>query len=209
MTEARKRRTRPAVQLAKIEKAVRSVLEAIGEDPGREGIRETPRRVARLYQRIFSGIGQDPAKDLKLLSVKNHNGMVLVKDISFHSMCEHHLLPFFGKIHIAYSPAGNRVTGLGSLARAVEILSQRPQLQERLGNNIADTLEKALRPRGLLVIVEAQHLCMAMNDAGRSSARTIYVAARGTMLRAPEKAAAFSLLGIRSTRRGRACANPK
>lgn len=208
MTETRRRRTQPAIKLAKIEKAVRSVLEAIGEDPDREGIKETPRRVARLYEKIFSGIGQDPAKNLTLYSVKNQNGMVIVKDISFHSMCEHHLLPFFGKIHIAYLPTRNRVTGLGSLARAVEVLSKRPQLQERLVNDIADALMKALDPKGLLVIVEAQHLCMSMNEAHRSDARTISTAARGTMLDEPERAIAFSLLGRKSTQRRKSCANP-
>jgi len=194
VTEVRDPRMQRAAKLAKIEKAVRSMLEAIGEDPEREGIKETPRRVAQLYQRIFSGIGQDPAKNLKLYCVNNQDGMILVENISFHSMCEHHLLPFFGKIHLAYLPNKNRVTGLSSLTKAIEVLSQRPQLQERLANEIADTLMKALNPKGLLVIVEAEHLCMAMNDPHRSGTSAISVAARGAMLEESARTEALSLI---------------
>jgi GTP cyclohydrolase I len=197
--EARKTKTRRLVKLAKIEKAVHSILEAIGEDPDREGIRDTPHRVAQLCQRIFGGIGQDPTRDLRLYRVSNQDGMILVRDISFHSMCEHHLLPFFGKIHLAYLPSRNLVTGLSSLTRAVEILSQRPQLQERLANEIADTLMKAIRPKGLLVVVEAEHLCMAMNDAHRLGTSTISTAARGAMLEEPARTEALSLIS-RQTR---------
>lgn len=193
MKVTRKPRTRQADSLAKIEKAIRLVLEAIGENPDRQGIKNTPRRVAQLYSRIFSGIGRDPVRDLKLYRVKNQKGMILIKNISFHSMCEHHLLPFFGKIHLAYLPKDDRVTGLGSITTAVEILSQRPQLQERLANDIADALTKALDPRGLLVIVEAEHLCMAMNGSHNPGTTTISTAARGAMLEEPARTEAFYL----------------
>jgi len=201
--EARRPRTRRVAKLAKIEKAVHSILEAIGEDPDREGIRDTPHRVAQLYQRIFGGIGQDPTRDLRLYRVSNQDGMILLRNISFHSMCEHHLLPFFGKIHLAYLPSKNLVTGLSSLTKAVEVLSQKPQLQERLANEIADTLMKAIRPKGLLVVVEAEHLCMAMNDAQRLGTSTISTAARGAMLEEPARAEAFSLINRQTRTRTR------
>jgi GTP cyclohydrolase IA len=199
----RRPRTRRVAKLAKIEKAVHSILEAIGEDPDREGVRDTPHRVAQLYQRIFSGIGQDPTRDLRLYRVSNQDGMILIKDISFHSMCEHHLLPFFGKIHLAYLPSRNLVTGLSSLTKAVEVLSQRPQLQERLANEIADTLMKALKPKGLLVVVEAEHLCVAMNDAQKLGTSTISTAARGAMLEEPARAQALSLISSQTRTRTR------
>jgi GTP cyclohydrolase I len=197
----RRPRTRRVAKLAKIEKAVHSILEAIGEDPDREGVRDTPHRVAQLYQRIFSGVGQDPTRDLKLYRVNNQDGMILIKDISFHSMCEHHLLPFFGKIHLAYLPSRNLVTGLSSLTKAVDVLSQRPQLQERLANEIADTLMKALKPKGLLVVVEAEHLCVAMNDAQKLGTSTISTAARGAMLEEPARAQALSLISSQTRTR--------
>lgn len=203
MREVRKHRTQRLVRLAKIEKAVRSILEAIGEDPERKGIKNTPRRVARLYERIFSGIGQKPAGGLKLYRVDNQDGMILVRDISFHSMCEHHLLPFFGKIHLAYLPSKNRVTGLSSLTKTVEVLSRRLQLQERLANEIADELTKALDPRGLLVIIEAEHLCMAMNNTHKPGAKTISTAARGAMLEERTRAEALSLIGSQADSRAR------
>jgi len=192
--EAHKPKTQRVVKLAKIEKAIRSVLEAIGEDPEREGVKDTPGRVAKLYQRIFSGIGQDPTSNLKSYRVDNQDGMILVRDIAFLSMCEHHLLPFFGRIHLAYLPSENRVAGLSSLTKTVEILSQRPQLQERLANDIADALMKALAPQGLLVIVEAEHLCVAMNDNHKLGTSTISTAARGVMREEPTRAEAFSLI---------------
>ena len=198
MREVRKLRTQRAIDLAKIEKAVHSILEAIGEDTEREGIRDTPRRVARLYERIFGGIGLDPSTSLKLYRVKNQDGMILVKNISFISMCEHHLLPFFGKIHIAYLPKRNGITGLSSITKAIQILSRRPQLQERLANEVADTLVKALDPRGLLVIVEAEHLCIAMNDAQKPGTCTISTAARGEMVEERTRAEAFSLINSRT-----------
>lgn len=194
MREVSRAKKQQAVDLAKIEKAVRSILEAIGENPEREGIKNTPRRVAELYQRIFSGIGQDPTRNLKLYTVENQDGMILVKDIHFHSMCEHHLLPFFGKIQLAYIPDNNRITGLSSLTRVVETLSQKPQLQERLTNEIADALMKVLKPRGLLVAVEALHLCMAMNETDRSGTKTVSYAMRGVMAEETMRAETLSIL---------------
>jgi len=165
-----------------MERAVLALLEAIGDDPKREGLRETPARVARLYQKVFSGLGEDPRSRFKLFKVANQDGILVVKDIAFHSMCEHHLLPFFGKIHVAYLPRDNYVTGLNSLTRVTEVLSRRPQLQERLTNDIADTLMDCLRPRGLLVVTEAQHLCMSLSEGGKRGATAVSSAARGAML---------------------------
>ncbi|UCF78521.1 MAG: GTP cyclohydrolase I FolE [Candidatus Eiseniibacteriota bacterium] len=193
--EVPKTKKQQATDPAKIETAVRTILEAIGEDPEREGVKNTPRRVAELYRRIFGGIGKDPAKDLKLYTVENQDGLILVKDILFHSMCEHHLLPFFGRVQLAYLPDENRITGLSSLTKVVETLSRKPQLQERLTNEIADVLTKALRPRGLLVAVEAEHLCMAMNETNRSGTKTVSYAMRGVMAEEPVKAEVMSLLG--------------
>lgn len=194
MREVPKAKKQRAIDLAKIERAVRSILEAIGENPRREGIKNTPRRVAELYQRVFSGIGQDPTRNLKLYTVENQDGMILVRDILFHSMCEHHLLPFFGKIQLAYLPDNNRIAGLSSLTKIVEILSQKPQLQERLTNEIADALMKALKPKGLLVAVEAQHLCMVMNGTDRSGTVTVSYAMRGVMAKEAMKAEILSIL---------------
>jgi GTP cyclohydrolase I len=192
--EVPKTKKQQAVDLTRIEKAVRSILEAIGENPEREGIKNTPRRVAELYQRIFSGIGQDPATNLTLYTVENQDGLILVRDILFHSMCEHHLLPFFGKIQLAYLPDNDRITGLSSLTKVVKTLSQKPQLQERLTNEIADALVKALKPKGLLVAVEAQHLCMAMNEANTFGTKTVSYAMRGVMAEEATKAEILSVL---------------
>jgi GTP cyclohydrolase I len=188
---AKQRRT---VDLTRIEKAVRSILEAIGEDPEREGVKNTPRRVAEFYERAFSGIGQDPTKNVKLYTVENQDGMVLVRDIQFHSMCEHHLLPFFGKIQLAYLPNDNRITGLNNLTKIVETLAKKPQLQERLTNEIADALVKTLKPKGLLVAVEAQHLCMVMNETNSSGTKTISYATRGVMAEDSLRAEMLALL---------------
>ncbi len=194
MREVPRAKKQQAVDLAKIEKAVRSILEAIGEDPEREGLKSTPRRVAELYQRIFSGIGQDPTENLTLYTVEDQDGLILVRNILFHSMCEHHLLPFFGKIQLAYLPDDNRITGLSSLTKIVETLSRKPQLQERLTNEIADALMKALKPKGLLVAVRAQHLCMTLNDANTSGTETVSYAMRGVMADEAARAEILSIL---------------
>lgn len=146
----------------KIEEAVYQLLEALGENPEREGLLDTPKRVARMYQEMFSGLNEDPKDQFTAVFSEEHDEVVLVKDIPFYSMCEHHLVPFYGRAHVAYMPSGGRVTGLSKLARAVEVASRRPQLQERLTAQVADALEKALNPKGVFVMIEAEHMCMTM-----------------------------------------------
>lgn len=163
----------------KIETAVRMILEAIGEDPDREGLRDTPARVARMYEEIFCGLEQDPREHLQILFDEGHEEMVLVKDIPFYSMCEHHLLPFFGKAHVAYIPRGGKITGLSKLARTVETIAKRPQLQERLTGAIADMIMECLNPQGVLVVVEAEHMCMTMRGVKKPGSLTVTSAVRG------------------------------
>lgn len=163
----------------KIEKAVRDILEAIGEDPEREGLIETPKRVAAMYEEIFSGIADNPKRHIKIFSEEESDGIVVVRDIPFYSMCEHHLLPFFGKAHIAYIPADGKVIGLSKLARIVDLYAKRPQLQERLTSQIADFLDEELEPQGIAVVLEAQHLCMTMRGARAAGSATQTSALRG------------------------------
>ena len=164
---------------AKIERAVRDILEAIGEDPDREGLIETPKRVAAMYEEIFSGITDDPKRHIKVFSEKDNDEIVVVRDIPLYSMCEHHLLPFVGKAHIAYIPSEGKVIGLSKLARIVDLFAKRPQLQERLTSQIADFLDEKLNPIGIAVIVEAQHLCMTMRGAKAAGSMTQTSALRG------------------------------
>ncbi|MHB1627592.1 MAG: GTP cyclohydrolase I FolE [Bacilli bacterium] len=164
----------------KIHAAVRMILEAIGEDPEREGLLETPARVARMYSEIFAGLHQDPGDQLLTIFNEDHNEVVLVKDITFYSMCEHHLVPFFGHAHVAYIPQGSRITGLSKLARLVESAARRPQLQERLTSSVADALVERLAPVGVAVMVEAEHMCMAMRGVNKPGTRTVTTAVRGT-----------------------------
>lgn len=179
----------------KIEKAVRDILEAIGEDPDREGLVETPRRVAAMYEEIFAGINDDPKKYLKVFSEKDNDEIVVVRDIPLYSMCEHHLLPFIGKAHIAYLPSDGNVIGLSKLARIVNVYAKRPQLQERLTSQIADFLDEELKPLGVAVIVEAQHLCMTMRGARAAGAVTQTSALRGIVKKdARTRAEIMSLL---------------
>lgn len=163
----------------KIQTAVRMILEAIGEDPEREGLKDTPARVARMYEEIFCGLVQDPKDHLQVLFTEDHEEMVLVKDIPFYSMCEHHLLPFFGKAHVAYIPRKGQITGLSKLARTVETIAKRPQLQERLTCTIADMITESLQPHGVLVVVEAEHMCMTMRGVKKSGSMTLTSAVRG------------------------------
>ena len=165
---------------ARIEKAVRELLEAIGEDPDRVGLQGTPERVAEMYAEIFAGLHEDPARVLDVVFDAGHDEMILERDIPFHGMCEHHLVPFVGKAHVAYIPSvDGRITGLSKLARLVELYARRPQLQERLTAQVADTLERALRPRGVLVVVQAEHLCMSMRGVRKPGAVTVTSAVRG------------------------------
>lgn len=179
----------------KIETAVRMILEAIGEDPEREGLRDTPSRVARMYQEIFCGLEEDPRTHLQVLFTEDHEEMVLVKDIPFYSMCEHHLLPFFGKAHVAYIPRTGKITGLSKLARAVESIAKRPQLQERLTCTIADMIMESLNPLGVMVVVEAEHMCMTMRGVKKSGSMTLTSAVRGLFkTKQATRAEAFSLI---------------
>ncbi len=165
----------------RIEAAVREILIAIGEDPDREGLVETPARVARMYEEIFAGLEDDPTRHLKMFNEKGNDEMVVVRDIPLYSMCEHHLIPFMGKAHIAYIPSDGNVIGLSKLARIVDSFAKRPQLQERLTSQIADFLEENLNPLGIAVVVEAEHLCMTMRGARASGAQTRTSALRGVM----------------------------
>lgn len=178
----------------RIEAAVREILVAIGEDPDREGLVETPSRVARMYEEIFGGLEDDPTRHLKLFDESSEE-MVVVRDIPLYSMCEHHLIPFLGKAHIAYIPSDGRVIGLSKLARIVDCFARRPQLQERLTSQVADFLYENLQPMGVAVVIEAEHLCMTMRGARASGAKTMTSALRGTMRsNAKTRAEAMSLL---------------
>lgn len=165
----------------RIEAAVREILLAVGEDPDREGLVETPRRVADMYAEVFSGLEEDPRKHLKMFTESHHDEMVTVRDIPLYSMCEHHLMPFTGVAHIAYIPKDGKVIGLSKLARIVNCYARRPQLQERLTAQVADFLQKELQPQGVAVIIEAEHLCMTMRGARAAGARTQTSALRGLM----------------------------
>lgn len=163
----------------KIKKAVRDILEAIGENPDREGLIETPDRVARMYEEIFAGLHSDVSDVIKIFKEDEHQEIVLVKDIPMYSMCEHHLLPFIGVAHVAYLPRKGKILGLSKLARIVDILAKKPQLQERLTSEIADTLMEAVNPLGAAVVVEAEHLCMTMRGIKKPGAKTVTSALRG------------------------------
>lgn len=169
---------RGPVDLPRIQAAVREILLAIGEDPDREGLQETPQRVARMYEEMFSGSRKDPAVVLQKTFTEKYDEMVLVKDISFESMCEHHLLPFFGKAHIAYLPNGH-IVGLSKLARIVEIVSHRPQVQERITQELADLVMQELNARGVGVVLEASHTCMAIRGVRRANSICTTSAMRG------------------------------
>lgn len=167
------------VNHAKIEEAVRMILEAVGEDPEREGLLDTPKRVARMYEEIFSGLNQDPKEYFETVFGEDHEELVLVKDIPFYSVCEHHLVPFYGMAHVAYIPRNGKVTGLSKLARAVEAISKRPQLQERITTTIATSIMEKLDPHGVMVILEAEHMCMTMRGVKKPGAKTVTSAVRG------------------------------
>jgi len=166
------------VNQKKIAEAVRLLLEAIGENPKREGLRETPERVARMYEEMFGGGEEDPRESLAKQFYEDHHEMVLVKDIPFFSMCEHHLMPFFGKAHVAYIPNGH-VVGISKLARVVEAFARRPQVQERMTSQIADMIERELKPQGVAVVCEAVHTCMTMRGVKKPGATVVTSAMRG------------------------------
>jgi GTP cyclohydrolase I len=183
----------------KIKKAVREILEAIGEDPDREGLLETPDRVARMYEEIFSGLHTDVKDVIKIFQEDEHQEIILVKDIPLYSMCEHHLLPFIGVAHVAYLPRKGRILGLSKVARIVDVLSKRPQLQERLTSEIADTIMEAVNPLGVAVVIEAEHLCMTMRGVKKPGSKTVTFALRG-IFRTDPKARAEVMALINSKR---------
>ncbi len=168
------------VDKQKIEQGVRLIIEGIGEDPKRPGIRETPKRVATMYSEILGGSREDPAAQLQVIDGEKHDEMVLIKNIPLYSMCEHHFLPFAGIAHVAYIPKGGRIVGLSKIARVVDILSRRLQVQERLTKEIADLIDQTLNPLGVMVVIEAEHMCMSMRGAKTPQALTVTSAVRGS-----------------------------
>ena len=180
----------------KIEKAVRDILKAVGEDVKRRDIAATPKRVAEMYEEILGGVGKDPRKELEVVFEKDHDEVILLKGIPLYSICEHHLLPFIGKAHVAYLPKDNRVTGLRKIARVVDIFARRLQVQERLTTDIADIIMEKLRPKGVLVVIEAEHLCMSMRGVRKPGVMTVTSAVRG-IFRKNEKTRAEALALIK------------
>ncbi|MGB4593656.1 MAG: GTP cyclohydrolase I FolE [Coriobacteriia bacterium] len=180
----------------KIEQGVRLILEGVGEDPTREGLLDTPRRVASMYEEIFAGLEQDPAEHFCVTFNEDHQEMVLVRDIPLYSMCEHHLVPFMGRAHVAYIPGKHgRICGLSKLARVVDVFAKRPQVQERMTSQIADTIVRYLDPQGVMVVIEAEHLCMSMRGVQKSGAITTTSAVRGIFERnIATRAEAMSLI---------------
>jgi GTP cyclohydrolase I len=189
--------TNRPVDLERISAAVLEILEAIGEDPQREGLLRTPERVANMYAEVFAGLREDPEHHLEVQFEAGHDEMVMVRDIAFYSMCEHHLLPFVGKAHVAYVPGETgKITGLSKLARLVEAYARRPQLQERLTSQVADKLMDVLDPRGALVVIEAEHHCMSMRGVQKPGSLTITSAVRGIFLSDATRAEALQLIGM-------------
>lgn len=181
--------------IPKIEQAVKMIIEAIGEDPEREGLRQTPARVARMYQEIFSGIWEEPEEHLKKVFSEEHEEMILVKNIPLYSMCEHHLLPFCGKAHVAYIPQNGYITGLSKLIKVIEGYAKRPQLQERLTGQIANSIMRTLKPQGVLVVIEAEHMCMTLRGVKKPGSMTVTSAVRGIMKKNnATRAEAFALI---------------
>jgi GTP cyclohydrolase I len=180
----------------KIEKAVRDILEAIGEDPRRKDLLGTPQRVAEMYEEIFSGIDRNAEKELEITLDQKHDEIILLKDIPLYSVCEHHLLPFIGKAHIAYIPRNGRVTGLSKIARLVDVLSKRLQVQERLTTQIAEIMMSKLKPKGCMVIIEAEHMCMSMRGVRKPGTLTVTSVVRG-IFQENEKTRAETLALIR------------
>jgi len=181
------------VDEGKIKQAVLSIIKAIGEDPTREGLIETPRRIADMYADIFSGLDKDPRDELTVGFDEGHHEMVIIKDIPFYSMCEHHFLPFFGLVHVGYIPKG-RIAGASKVARAVDILAKRAQLQERLTTQIAEAMVEALKPNGVGVVIEAEHMCMTMRGVKKPRSKIVTSAMRGLFRENPATRAEFMSL---------------
>jgi len=186
---------RPPVDQGRIERAVREILLAVGEDPERDGLLDTPARVARMYAEQFAGLRQAPEDVLTTVFDAEHDEIVLVRDIEMYSMCEHHLVPFFGKAHIGYIPnEKGEITGLSKLARLVDVYAKRPQVQERMTVEIADALVRILEPRGVIVVLEAEHMCMSMRGVRKPGAKTVTSAVRGVFRESRTRAEAMSLM---------------
>ncbi len=178
----------------KIIAGVRLILEGIGEDPEREGLVRTPERVAEAFEEIFSGMGRSLVEEVRVYGVENHDEMIIVRDIPFYSVCEHHLLPFFGQAHLAYIPSENRITGLSNLVRMLETAARRPQIQERLTSEVCEALVSSLKPLGALVLIEAEHLCMTMRGVQKPGTRIVTSAMRGGFEREATRAEALNLI---------------
>lgn len=182
------------MDIKKIENAIRELLVGIGEDPERPGIKDTPERVARMYEELFSGIGKNPAECIRVMP-EEHDEIILVRDIPFYSVCEHHLIPFHGKAHVAYIPDGV-ITGLSKIARVVDMVARKPQLQERLTSEIADAMDRSLKPKGVMVVIEAEHLCMTMRGVKKPGAITTTSVVKGLFRsNATSRAEALRLIG--------------
>ena len=183
----------------KIMKAVRDILEAIGDDPGRDGIKNTPARIANMYEEVLGGTHRNADDEIEVFFEEEHDEIILLKDIPLYSICEHHMVPFLGKAHVAYIPDGNRITGLSKIARVVDILSRKLQVQERLTTQIADVIMRKLKPKGVLVIIEAEHLCMSMRGVKKPGIITTTSAVRG-VFRTSQKTRSETLSLIRHRR---------
>lgn len=203
VTDDADRPTPVPVDRPRIEAAVREMLEAVGEDPDRDGLRQTPRRIAEMYAEIFEGLHRDPLEQLGVRFEEDHDEMVMVRDIPLYSMCEHHLVPFIGRAHVAYIPGPDgRITGLSKLARVVDLFAKRPQVQERLTTQIAEALEQTLEPAGVFVVIEAEHLCMSMRGVRKPGSLTVTSAVRGLFKDNPAtRAEAMSFIGQAGTGR--------
>lgn len=194
MRSKKKNRRRKPMDKDKITEGVRLILEGIGEDLNREGLKRTPERVYEFYKEFLSGIKSKPEKTLKLYTTPNKDELIIIKNIAFYSMCEHHLLPFFGQAHIAYIPQENKITGFSHLVKIVETLAHRPTVQEELTSRIADTITKVVAPKGLLVIIEAEHLCLTMIGVKKTGSRTVTSAVRGILRNQATRSEAMSLI---------------
>ncbi|MCK5126134.1 MAG: GTP cyclohydrolase I FolE [candidate division Zixibacteria bacterium] len=195
-TTPKKSRKHPLrrIDKEKIISGIKLVIEGIGEDPTREGLVRTPERVAGFYEEAFSGVGVNASEEVTLYTAENRDEMIIVKDIPFYSMCEHHLLPFFGKAHIAYIPGKNKITGFSHLARVIETLARRPTTQEVLTSTAANILRKSIKPKGILIVTEAEHLCMTIRGVKKPGSMTITSAIRGCMRKDATRAEAFALI---------------
>ncbi|MCP4570081.1 MAG: GTP cyclohydrolase I FolE [FCB group bacterium] len=188
------KRLRQPINKKKIRDGVRLILEGVGEDLDREGLKRTPQRVADFYEEAFAGIGVDPRQKVNLYTADNRDELIIVRDITFYSICEHHLLPFFGKAHIAYIPGHNKITGFSHLARVIETLAHRPTTQEVLTSEAANVLKQIIRPKGILIVTEAEHLCLTMRGIKKPGSVTITSAIRGCLRKEATRAEAFALI---------------